>query len=271
MAGLNNLPLNGAIINIEGVGAGLAQSTGLLSELQAQPHRVQFIKPGTGTVLVFDAVINETHSFASTPTMFPLEDGSVISDHIVQSPVTLSLTGIVSDTPLPDTMTGQLKQTFGAAATTLMPPLGVTLASTAYALYSTGTDALKPSKKAFQTLLALREGNASANPPTPPVPFTVITKYFRYESMIITNLTFPVDASTDGQLVFTVDLIKLTLVAPQIVNLQTLSNAALAAAKIDAGTQNGDTDDITAAFERNRTSTRSYINSTADRIVGVLK
>lgn len=232
--------LSSAVINIGGVGAGLAQSTGLLNELEGQPSRVQFIQPGIGTVFQFDATLNEAHNLNSTPTMFPLEDGSVISDHIVQNPIQISLTGLVTDTPLPDSLSGQLKQTLGGAALSLLPPLGVTVASTAYAIYGAGQGSMRPSKIAYQTLTKLRLGNPDSKPPTPPVPFTVLTKYARYESMVITDLTFPVDASTDGQCPFTVTLTKMTLVTPQVVALSSLSNAVLAAMKQGAGEQDID-------------------------------
>jgi len=270
MAGLNNNALNGAIINVTGVAGGLAQSTGLLSQLEAQPSRVQFIKPGLGTVLVLDAVINENHQASAQPTMYPVEDGSIVSDHVVQNPVTLSLTGIISDTPLPDTLTGQLTQTLGAAATTLMPPLGVTLASTAFAIYQTGQNETKRSKEAYGILMALMTGNRNANPPTPPVPFTVLTKYSRYESMIITNLTFPVDASTDGQLVVTVDMMRMVRVSPQVVNLASLSNAALAASRIDAGAQDAESNEILEQAKAGFKSTYDPIASVGDRLLGTV-
>lgn len=233
--------LSNAVINVAGVGAGLAQSTGLLSELQGQPTRVQFIKDGIGTVLMFDAVLSESHDLSSTPTTFPLEDGSVISDHIVQNPIMLTMTGVISDTPLPETLKDQLTETFGNAAASLLPPLGVTVASTAYSLYQTANlaagNTVRRSQEAYNILLGLRAGNPNASPPTPPTPFTIMTRYGRYASMVITQLNFPVDASTDGQLVFTATLMKMTLVTPQVVNLATLSNSVLAANKVGAGEQ----------------------------------
>lgn len=269
MPTLSNNALNGSIINVTGVAGGLAQSTGLLSLLENQPSRVQFIKAPLGTVLYFDAVLSETHQATSLPTMFPVEDGSVISDHVIQNPITLSLTGIISDTPLPDTVSGQLTQTLGAAATTLLPPLGVTLASTAFAIYQTGEDKMKRSKEAYGILMSLMTGNRSANPPTPPEPFTVLTKYARYPDMIITNLTFPVDASTDGQLVFTVDLMRMVRVTPQVVNLRKLSNAVLAAARVDAGAQDAESNEIVDAAKAGFKSTYDPIANVGDRLLGV--
>lgn len=50
--------------------------------------------------VVLDAVISEDHVYNSRVTNYPVEDGRIISDHIINEPVTLQITGVVSDTPL---------------------------------------------------------------------------------------------------------------------------------------------------------------------------
>lgn len=47
-----------------------------------------------------DATISEDHTYVSRVTQFPIENGRVITDHVINEPDTLSLTGIVSDSPL---------------------------------------------------------------------------------------------------------------------------------------------------------------------------
>lgn len=47
-----------------------------------------------------DATLTEDHQYNSRVTSYPIEDGTIISDHIINEPETLSITGIVSDTPL---------------------------------------------------------------------------------------------------------------------------------------------------------------------------
>lgn len=47
-----------------------------------------------------DATISEDHSYNSRVTSYPVETGGIISDHIINEPETLTITGIVSDTPL---------------------------------------------------------------------------------------------------------------------------------------------------------------------------
>src|SRR6188768_4318683 len=50
--------------------------------------------------VVLDAVLSEEHVYNSRVTNYPIEDGRIISDHIINEPDTLQLTGVVSDTPL---------------------------------------------------------------------------------------------------------------------------------------------------------------------------
>lgn len=47
-----------------------------------------------------DATLSEEHAYISRVTNYPVEDGRIISDHIINEPETLQITGIVSDTPL---------------------------------------------------------------------------------------------------------------------------------------------------------------------------
>ena len=51
-------------------------------------------------LVVFDTMISETHRFNSRVTTYPVENGTIVSDHILKLPVTVSLAGFVTDTPL---------------------------------------------------------------------------------------------------------------------------------------------------------------------------
>ena len=50
--------------------------------------------------IFLDATISEEHIYNSRVTNYPVEDGRIISDHVINEPETLQITGIVSDTPL---------------------------------------------------------------------------------------------------------------------------------------------------------------------------
>jgi len=53
-----------------------------------------------GTILEFDATVREVHSGSSQPTDHPVEDGSVVTDHVIDQPDELELTAIVSNFPI---------------------------------------------------------------------------------------------------------------------------------------------------------------------------
>lgn len=50
--------------------------------------------------VVLDAVLTEDHQYNARVTNYPIEDGRIISDHIINEPETVQITGVVSDTPL---------------------------------------------------------------------------------------------------------------------------------------------------------------------------
>lgn len=50
--------------------------------------------------LVVDAFIKESHTLSAEITEHPVEDGSVMHDHIMQKPLVLSIDGIISNTPM---------------------------------------------------------------------------------------------------------------------------------------------------------------------------
>jgi len=47
-----------------------------------------------------DVTLREVHSFTSRVTNYPIEEGSILSDHIINEPAVVVLEGIVTDTPL---------------------------------------------------------------------------------------------------------------------------------------------------------------------------
>lgn len=51
-------------------------------------------------VVTFDTMVQEEHKFSSRVTYFPVERGTIVSDHIINQPDVVVLSGLVSDTPL---------------------------------------------------------------------------------------------------------------------------------------------------------------------------
>ncbi len=50
--------------------------------------------------LVVDAFIKESHAFCAEITEHPVENGSVMADHIITKPFSLTIDGIISNTPM---------------------------------------------------------------------------------------------------------------------------------------------------------------------------
>lgn len=197
-------------------------------------QRVQFIPIPTSTVPIptasviqFDASLKENHTRESPPTEFPIEDGGVISDHVIVKPFGLELTGIITDTPIGGVQ-GLLTETASSLVSSLVPPAGIVAGAAAYSLFSSLSNSKRPSVAAYAQLLSLQE-NAQ--------PFDVLTSLFRYPSMWIKSITAPRDSETGDSLIFSVSLVQLILVQPQSVNVQVFADPALSANKADLGEQ----------------------------------
>lgn len=59
----------------------------------------KYEKTKVGNIFL-DATIDETHAYKANVTSYPIESGDSVSDHVFNLPENLSITGIVSDTPL---------------------------------------------------------------------------------------------------------------------------------------------------------------------------
>ena len=196
---------------------------GLLGSIFSK-QRVQLIV-NNNTVIQLDASIKEIHGRESPPTEFPVENGTVISDHVMIKPFNLELTGVISDTPVGDTQ-GLITEVATSFTSALTPPVGLVAASAGYALFSALSESEAPSVVAYNQLLNLQ---ASAQP------VDVWTSLYRYPNMWISSISAPRDAETGRVLIFTVKLVQLILVQPQSVNIQVFANPALSANKADAG------------------------------------
>lgn len=201
---------------------------GLLGSILGGKSRVQLIQ-NNNTVIQFDASIKENHQRESPPTEFPVEDGTVISDHIIIKPFQLELTGIISDTPIGG-IQGLITEASSVLTSSLLPPVGVIAGSViSSTLFSALASSSSPSVAAYGQLLQLQE-NA--------LPVDVITSLQRYENMWIKSISAPRDADTGKALIFTVTLTQLLLVTPQSVNIQVFANPGLSANQADMGEGN---------------------------------
>ena len=138
----------------------------------------------TGPTLIgdvaIDCTVTETHTATATVTEHPVESGANITDHIRPEPVQLSITGIVSDTPIGSK---QIQRAIEAGGTTVQVTQQEAPSS------ATGFG-----RTAWSKLEAIR---AAAKP------IKVVTRDKTYESMALVSLSVPKDARTGGAFVFT--------------------------------------------------------------------
>jgi hypothetical protein len=139
------------------------------------------IKPqGKIGTLTIDCVVSESHKYDSNVTSYPTEDGASISEHIYNSPFKLSLSGIVTDTPVPSSLSA-----FVPIPAKHDQPL---------------------SKKAYDYLIELRNNRTV---------FTVVTGLQVYANMAFENITFDRDKDTGKALSFSVELAQIKKVSAQ--------------------------------------------------------
>ncbi len=164
-------------------------------------------------VVDVDAVITERHRFENLVTMHPIEDGSPVTDHIVNQPVILDMEGRITDTPL------SILASIGSGATGLVGEnLGVDPAFLAAGTGVIGASLPGRSKLAYQELVALYVSRET---------FDVISGINVYENMAFESLEFPRNAQDGRSLRFRATLRELI-----IVGVDRQSNAELVAAEV---------------------------------------
>ena len=139
--------------------------------------------------LALDCTVTETHTATSTVTEHPVESGSNITDHIRPDPVQLSITGIVSDTPIGSKQVQRAVSVGGASVqvTQQEPP----------------SSATGFGRSAWAKLDAIR---------TAAKPVKVVTRDKTYDSMALVSLSVPKESKTGGALYFTAQFKQIRIV-----------------------------------------------------------
>lgn len=57
-------------------------------------------EPGRIGSLVLDATLNDSHSYTNEITDYPIEEGANINDHIKKNPITITITGFITNSPI---------------------------------------------------------------------------------------------------------------------------------------------------------------------------
>lgn len=163
--------------------------------------------------LALDCTVTETHTATSTVTEHPVESGANITDHIRPDPLQLSITGIVSDTPIGSRQVQRALSIGGASVqvTQQEPPTS----TTGYG------------RAAWAKLDAIRIAAK---------PVKVVTRDKTYESMALVSLSVPKESKTGGALNFTAQFKQVRIVYNRTTRV-VVAKAPKAHKKQDTGKQ----------------------------------
>ncbi len=138
-----------------------------------------------------DTFLSEEHSYSSSVTTSPIEDGAFVNDHIIKDPFTLSVNGYISN--IATIGIGVLDQAFGAIQ-------GI----------SSVFSGKNKAKDAETELVRIRNDKEI---------FTVVTGLRSYKNMVITNVSFPRSSSTGSGLEFNATFQQVEIAKVEIVTL----------------------------------------------------
>lgn len=141
-----------------------------------------------------DATLDESHEWQADATMNPVETGAPVTDHVIEMPDRLRITGVVTDAPI--YTSANLSGLFN------LTPL------------ETRT---QPVFDFLYRLIKLRE------------PMTVYTKFKNYDNMVLTSVTIPRNAAQGEAIEFNAEFINIRKVATQVVDVPVGINPTKAA------------------------------------------
>jgi hypothetical protein len=151
-----------------------------------------------------DAFIEETYNHTAQVTEYPVEQGFKINDHVVHSPDSISVNGVIGEA----------------------------------SIYEDYSQELPPANRAqdyYFKLVDLKEKGE---------PITIVTGLKVYENMLITSLSVTRNAQNGKSLVFTMDLTKVTIIKSQLVALTNLGGTTntkrQTQSKVEIGKTQGD-------------------------------
>lgn len=135
------------------------------------------------TSIDFDATLEEVHDWQNEVTLNPVEEGSPVTDHVIEKSDKLKLNGTITNSPLRGPLAGQ---------------------------YFGGDTSSPRTQLAFDQLYALLKKREKV---------TVYTKHKVYSDMVIQTLNLPRNAQIGDEVQFTMELIHVRFVKTQLVDL----------------------------------------------------
>ena len=145
-----------------------------------------------GTYII-DAALTEEHNFDSDVTEYPVEQGGDVTDNIRPKPITVTIEGIVSDTPIGKMVDIRVNQG------------------------DNGQLDFTPSADALAALTAIRDAR---------LPVPIVTSLKAYDNMAMTSLKIPRDAATGAALRFTAEFQQIIFVTNNRTTVRVATPAA---------------------------------------------
>ncbi|WP_448510310.1 phage baseplate protein [Immundisolibacter sp.] len=187
-------------------------------------------------ILPIDATIQRTVNFENEITSFPVEEGPDVSDHVRLKPITMTINGVISDTPL--TLEAQKASlvTSGSgfanrALGGFKGGLGTTVVGAAAGklgakLFQASGSPAEIGRKTLEDLIKSRQRMRIA------IGNRIL------DDMVLTRLSIPEDTQTGQALSFTATFQQLTIVKGQTVLIEKIArSAAHGAKKVNLGAQ----------------------------------
>lgn len=173
-------------------------------------------------LLLVDATITRSTNYENEMTMFPVEDGPDVTDHIRTKPITMNIDGIISETPLSIEAQKAALVTSGGSfvnksiggfkgASAVTGAAGGKLGSK---LFQSGGSPAELGRKALEELVLKRQ----------PIRVAVGKKIL--DNMIMTRLSIPEDNQTGRALKFSCTLQQIRVVTGETVLIEKIASSA---------------------------------------------
>lgn len=153
--------------------------------------RITVITDGEKTIIACDVITEESHEMISETTEFEVEDGSLITDHVIKKGKRLKLTGMISDDPITILQTGLLERSSSIIPENLKSKLGFGIGG-------------KYSKNAFDQFEKIYDEKR---------PVEVVTGLKKYDTMIMIDLNMPRSSKTVRSLKFTATFKQINIIS----------------------------------------------------------
>ena len=173
----------------------------VLDLLIRKKQLVQIVTLNSDTPFDIEVTPSITHKMISTVTSNPIEDGSVIADHVSLENRQLTIEGFISEVPL-STVQSETTALATGISSQFLPGA---LAGSVVAAFG------QSSNRILDAFLILEELYNNK------LPFSIQTGLKLYENMIVTDLTIPRNVETS--LRFTMNMQQLTFATSEIVKV----------------------------------------------------